>query len=139
MKETFGCKKAASGGRCDEETEAVADAETESEFVVFCMNWAHETQSRIVKGRNDDELWALYHTKKWAIIEPELDALLSVISAEWALACWLILHETIRQMSSSDKVLSTQISVNLFRNAGESSFFPKSPPGFMVARSLKPL
>lgn len=27
---------------------------------------------------------------------------------------------------------STQISVNLFRKAGESSRFPKSPPGFIV-------
>ncbi|KAH8653670.1 hypothetical protein BX600DRAFT_471385 [Xylariales sp. PMI_506] len=32
----------------------------------------------------------------------------------------------------------TQISVKRFLNAGESSFLPKSPPGFIVAKNSKP-
>jgi hypothetical protein len=34
-------------------------------------------------------------------------------------------------------MLGTQISVKRLRSAGDSSFLPKSPPGFMVARMRK--
>ena len=45
---------------------------------------------------------------------------------------------TIRSRSAQLLIAGTQISVNRLRSAGESSFFPKSPPGFMVAIRRNP-
>ncbi len=39
----------------------------------------------------------------------------------------------IRTNSSLSPTAGTHISVNRFRIAGDNSFFPKSPPGFIVA------
>ena len=39
--------------------------------------------------------------------------------------------------SSSSVISGTHISVKRFRSAGESSFLPKSPPGFIVAKIRK--
>jgi len=94
----------------------------------------------MVRGRNDDKRCVLYHVKKRAIIAPGLHASPSstaAASSPPSLRRSLILHDTMRQMSRSDNALSTHISVNLFLRAGDSSFLPKSPPGFMVASSLK--
>ena len=44
----------------------------------------------------------------------------------------------IDRISSRSSMGGTQISVNLLRRAGDSSLFPKSPPGFMVARRKNP-
>ena len=43
----------------------------------------------------------------------------------------------IARRSPSSSISGTHISVNLFRRAGDNSFFPKSPPGFIVANIRK--
>ena len=46
-------------------------------------------------------------------------------------------EELIKKFGKADEKNPDQISVNQFHNAGESSFLPKSPDGFMVATDLK--
>jgi hypothetical protein len=46
--------------------------------------------------------------------------------------------EMIGPYSDLDAVTGIHIAVNRFHIAGESSFFPKSPPGFIVANTRNP-